>query len=166
MAGGKYTELRFNVGESATSAIKSTLLLPRLECRSCAPRQLAQNTAREGSRAAPGEANLWGGACRQVAVAREPSSVPSTLARARQSNSARPPCGAGNWWSTDQSVEAGGWGGAGSVSGKAFPLPPLPHFRVTVLVGNAGRVASFPLPAVCSWGNRGRLQLPLVLPLL
>lgn len=53
---------------------------------------------------------------------------------------ARPPCCISNWWSADQSKEAGG-----------VPAGSLPHFRVSVLAGSALQVASFPLPAVCSW---------------
>lgn len=48
-----------------------------------------------------------------------------------------------------------GRGGDGQCPGEGVPTASLPDFRVAVLAGSARLVASFPLPAVCSWGNRG-----------
>ena len=48
-----------------------------------------------------------------------------------------------------------GRGGDEQCPGEGVPTVSLPDFRVAVLAGSARLVASFPLPAVCSWGNRG-----------
>jgi hypothetical protein len=81
------------------------------------------------------------------------------LEHAHSGHSARPSFSVCNRRSAGQSEEAGGAGPAKSREGGPATSPP--DFRVAVFAGSSPRTGSFPLPAVCSWGNRGSFCFPL-----
>lgn len=74
---------------------------------------------------------------------------------ARRGPSARHSFRGRDWWISGQSEKPVGRGGDEQCPGEGVPTVSLPDFRVAVLAGSARLVASFPLPAVCSRGNRG-----------